>query len=93
MSRSKDNRTDGDIHNTTCVVEPEVDTSPKSTYSKINQALEGKDRDRNSGTVKRYLLKWVVHGIKEEWNLKVHTRSSAGEQGDNPQCWNWSKYR
>ena len=39
MRRSKDNRTDGDIHNTTCVVEPKADISPKSTYSKINQAF------------------------------------------------------
>ena len=65
MSRSKDNRTDGDIHNTTCVVEPEADTSPKSTYSKINQALEIEDWDGNFGTLERTLLKYVVHGTKE----------------------------
>ena len=57
MRISKDNRTNGDIHNVICVVEPKADTSSKSTHSKINQALEGEDRDGYFGTDKRSFLK------------------------------------
>ena len=84
MRRSKDNQTDGDIHNTTCDVEPKVDTSPKSTYAKLNQALEGEDGDGNSGTVEHTCTVPKKNGILRfiqdlQVVNKMHTRSSGSE--------------
>ena len=42
MRRSKDNRTDGDIHNTTCVVEPDAGTIRREHIPKLIKLLKEK---------------------------------------------------